>query len=121
MWRISRSNSIKPQWLISWNSASNLELAFKGRTNRNQYSGTAYVFSKTMRRAIIRTSQCTQKKAPNVSSNCRVIGYRDDVLVLNFLPPVEAPPNQEFVTQNTVRRQTRACTSREPNLWRPGV
>jgi hypothetical protein len=25
---ISRSNSIKPQWLISWNSASNLELAF---------------------------------------------------------------------------------------------
>src|SRR5262244_3938271 len=40
-------------------------------------------------------------KAPNVSSNCRVIGYR---VVLNFLPPVEAPPNQEFVTQNTVQQ-----------------
>src|SRR5262249_36792551 len=37
----------------------------------------------------------------NVSSNCRVIGYR---VVLNFLPPVEAPPNQEFVTQNTVQQ-----------------
>jgi ABC-type nitrate/sulfonate/bicarbonate transport system permease component len=40
-------------------------------------------------------------KAPNVSSNCRVIGYW---VVLNFLPPVEAPPNQEFVTQNTVQQ-----------------
>ena len=40
-------------------------------------------------------------KAPNVSSNCRVIGYR---VVLNFLPPVEAPPNQEFVTRNTVQQ-----------------
>src|SRR5262244_883701 len=40
-------------------------------------------------------------KAPNVSSNCRVIGYR---VVLNFLSPVEAPPNQEFVTQNTVQQ-----------------
>src|SRR5262244_3855618 len=40
-------------------------------------------------------------KAPNVSSNCRVIGYR---VVFNFLPPVEAPPNQEFVTRNTVQQ-----------------
>jgi hypothetical protein len=29
-------------------------LLFEGRRNRNQYSGTAYVFSKTMRRVIIR-------------------------------------------------------------------
>src|SRR5258708_13522575 len=40
-------------------------------------------------------------KRPNVSSDRRVIGYR---VVLNFLPPVEALPNQEFVTQNTVQQ-----------------
>jgi hypothetical protein len=55
-----------------------------------------------------------RKKAPNVSSNCRVIGYRNDVLVLNFLPPVEAPPNQEFVTQNTVHRQTELARQGSP-------
>src|SRR5215510_3706629 len=40
-------------------------------------------------------------KAPNVSSNCRVIGYR---IVLNFLPPVEAPRIKSLSTQNTVQQ-----------------
>ena len=43
-------------------------------------------------------------KAPNVSSNCRVIGYR---VVLNFLPPVEAPP------------ESRVCNSEHGSTDRP--
>jgi hypothetical protein len=84
MWRISRSNSIirwqdyrvcalrlaesnfrhtqpRRQFYYQAPGADFLEfgvqsgtLLFEGRRNRNQYSGTAYVFSKTMRRVIIR-------------------------------------------------------------------
>jgi len=52
-------------------------------------------------------------KAPNMSSNCRVI------LVLKFLPPVKAPPNQEFVTQNTVQQTDQSLHVKGAHLWRP--
>src|SRR5262249_14322617 len=67
-----------------------------------------------------RTSQCTQKK-PNVSLELSCDWISGRRFCVKLFAPVEAPPNQEFVTQNTVHRQTRACTSRERNLWHPGV
>ena len=42
-------------------------------------------------------------------------------LVLNFLPAVKAPPNQEFVTQNTVQQTDQSLHVKGAHLWRPGV
>src|SRR5437016_4979405 len=68
-------------------------LLFDGRRDGNRYSGTAYVFSKScggLAYAVSGPVSSDQRsvtmygKAPTVSTNCRVVGYRDDVLVFTF-------------------------------------
>ena len=67
---------------------------FRGSANGSTYSGTAYVFSAVCgatgyrvsgaavaaRRSIILNGQ-----APRLDATCNVIGYRNDVLVFNFI------------------------------------
>jgi hypothetical protein len=87
-------------------------LLFDGRRNGNQYSGTAYVFSKVCgARAYAVAGPVSPDertvtmygKAPIVDSNCRVAKYRDDVLVFNFILPVGAPANQNHAEQTTLQ------------------
>jgi hypothetical protein len=68
-------------------------LLFDGRRDENRYSGTAYVFSKfcgALAYAVSGPVSPDQRsvtmygKAPTLDSNCRVVGYRDDVLVFTF-------------------------------------
>jgi hypothetical protein len=75
-------------------------LLFDGRRNGNQYAGTAYVFSSVCGAlpyavegpvAPDQRSVTMYGKAPSsLDEYCRVIGYRDDVLVFTFAPPVGA-------------------------------
>jgi hypothetical protein len=68
-------------------------LLFDGRRDGNRYSGTAYVFSQLCGALAYPVSGPVSPdersvtmygKAPSVSANCRVVGYRDDVLVFTF-------------------------------------
>lgn len=68
-------------------------LLFSGRKEGERYSGTAYIFSaRCGARAYPvsgpvagdQRSVTLYGKAPRVDSNCRVIGFRDDVLVFTF-------------------------------------
>jgi hypothetical protein len=91
-------------------------LLFDGRRNGNQYSGTAYVFSKlcgALPYAVAGPVSPDERtvtmygKAPLVNTNCHVIGYRDDIdiLVFNFSPPVDAGQNTTQPAQQRVPAQ----------------
>ncbi|MET4424229.1 hypothetical protein [Bradyrhizobium sp. RT3a] len=85
-------------------------LLFDGRREGDKYSGTAYVFSKLcgalpyITTGPIAPDQRTVTmygKAPIANSNCRVIGYRDDVLVFSLSPQTKASTEQSPAEQIT--------------------
>jgi hypothetical protein len=89
-------------------------LLFDGRRDGNQYSGTAYVFSKVCGpRAYAVTGPVSPEertvtmygKAPIVNSNCRVVKHRDDVLVFNLTLPAGAAANQNYAEHNTPQQR----------------
>jgi hypothetical protein len=72
---------------------TNGTLLFNGRKDGDRYSGTAFVFSTncSARGYAVNGPVASDKrsitlygKAPQVDSSCRVIGYRDDILVFTF-------------------------------------
>lgn len=84
-----------PRDELTTTGAKNGTILFEGKKSGNKYAGTAYAFS----------SSCTPKgyqvtgdisddekqvtlrgKAPQFSSDCKVTGTRDDVLVFKFVP-----------------------------------
>ncbi|MEZ0085195.1 hypothetical protein [Bradyrhizobium japonicum] len=90
-------------------------LLFDGRREGDKYSGTAYVFSKVcgalpyITAGPVAPDQRTVMmygKAPIANSSCRVIGYRDDVLVFSLSPETKAKTDQsptEQITPPTVQ------------------
>jgi hypothetical protein len=86
---------------------SNGTLLFNGRKYGDRYSGTAYVFSTNCHaRGYAVSGPITGDerivtlygKAPRVDSNCRVIGYRDDVLVFTYQDSDVASANRIAMT-----------------------
>ena len=85
-------------------------LLFNGVKNGDQYSGTAYVFSKEcgpIGYSVSGTVSTDQRsvtmigKAPRRDANCRVVGYRDDELVFTFQDSpdsIEPTPKKVAVT-----------------------
>src|SRR6267142_7260902 len=72
-------------------------LLFDGKKDGNSYSGTAYTFNRacgTRGYAVSGPVSEDQRtvtmygKVPRLDANCKLIGYRDDVLVFSFQEPV---------------------------------
>jgi hypothetical protein len=87
-------------------------LLFDGRRNGNQYSGTAYVFSKlcgALPYAVASPVSPDQRtvtmygKAPIVDSSCRAVEYRDDDLFFNLVEPIETRTNQDYADRTTAQ------------------
>ncbi|WP_456668379.1 hypothetical protein [Bradyrhizobium sp. USDA 3240] len=83
-------------------------LLFDGRREGDKYSGTAYVFSKMCGAlpyitagpvAPDQRAVTMYGKAPIVNSSCRVIAYRDDVLVFSLSPETKASTDQSPAEQ----------------------
>ena len=97
-------------------------LLFNGRRSDNQYSGMAYVFSRTcgaLSYPVVGPVSADQRtvtmygKAPVLNASCRVVGHRDDVLVFSFSAPTEAAANQAQVIENTAQFNERVPVQRE--------
>ena len=84
-------------------------LLFQGTKIDNQYSGTAFLFSKScgpLPYAVTGPVSPDQRtvtfygKAPDqMNSNCQVLDYRDDTLVFEFLPNMKVAAQQSDETQ----------------------
>jgi len=105
----------KPFWNVEQSGAKSGALLFDGRRDGNQYSGTAYIFSKRCgavgyqaagpvssdERQIVLRGQ-----APVRDSSCNPSSYRDDKLVFNFVFKTEAdgpPPPFPFTSGQSLR------------------
>jgi hypothetical protein len=102
-------------------------LLFDGRRADNQYSGAAYVFSRTCGAlpytvagpvSLDQRTVTMYGKAPVVNSNCGVIGHRDDVLIFSLFAPTEAPANQAQTIENTAQFTERQPAQREYQFTR---
>lgn len=98
-------------------------LLFDGRRDGNQYSGTAYVFSKVcggLPYDVAGPVSSDQRnvtmhgKAPIVDASCRIVGYRDDVLVFNFSPVADNRANDHSAVNMTA---TQEALDREWNVF----
>jgi hypothetical protein len=87
-------------------------LLFAGRKSGDNYSGTAYVFSERCGAsgysvsgpvAPDQRSVTMYGKAPRTDASCRVVGYRDDVLVFNFIDANQARDANQGSTQEESR------------------
>jgi regulator of sirC expression with transglutaminase-like and TPR domain len=94
-------------------------LLFEGRRNGNQYAGRAYVFSKycgalgydvTGQVGADDRSVTLYGSSPRVDPTCRVVEYRDSVLVFNFIPDTgPAAPQNGTATVLTAEESRQAC------------
>jgi hypothetical protein len=95
-------------------------LLFEGRRNGNRYSGTAYIFSKACGSQGYAVSGnvsaddrrvTMQGKAPRRDTACRVIGYRDDVLVFSLRASDPGAPS--LADRSLASLETIAAIARE--------
>src|SRR6266576_891722 len=89
-----------------------------GRRICDVCSGTGEV--ETLARHIQRATTAANQSGRQTKTHPEGRRIRDDILVLNFCPRSKRPESRVCKLRTRFNRQTRACTSREPNLWRPG-
>jgi hypothetical protein len=96
---------------------------FDGRRIRKQYSGTAYVFSSSCGGtpyavagpvSAHRRTVTMYGKAPIVDSTCRIVGYRNDVLVFNLSSTIQASSNQGAATQGYAQKFSQSASTQRP-------